>query len=119
MRDYPKELAEAQGREDWESAAAIAERDLGDLDLAAELWMRVFERDEANLPAHDALERLFTATQRWMELTSILEHRIQLAHDDAELARCYSKLLAVYRDELADDHKAAETEQRLRDLTGG
>jgi hypothetical protein len=118
MRDYPKELAEAQGREDWETAATIAERDLGDLDLAAQLWTRVFERDQANLAAHDALERLFAATQRWMELTMILEHRSELAADTDELTRCYSKLLAVYRDELADDEKAAETEQRLRELTG-
>ena len=49
----------------------------------------------------------------------ILEHHAELASDTDELARCYSKLLAVYRDELAADEKAAETAQRLHDLTGG
>jgi hypothetical protein len=119
MRDYPKELAEALGREDWETAAAIAERDLGDTDLAAQLWQRLFERDETSVAAHDALERLFAASQRWMELTTILEHRAELAAEPAEVERCYRTLLAIYRDELADDQRAAETEQRLRDLTGG
>lgn len=115
--DPRRALAAAERAADWATAAAIHERDLGDLASAIACWRRVLAADPASAPAFDALERILSYDQRWPDLVALLEAR--LAIDPTSTRDLLGKLLAIYRDILQDDDLADATGRRLADLATG
>jgi golgin subfamily B member 1 len=75
----------AESQEDTElasqltaSAAGIYEREVGNVDKAVELYRRVLEIDPANLEAAEALQALYQATERFGEMSLILQRKSQI-----------------------------------------
>lgn len=117
--DPLKELAAAEDRKDWNAAATICERSLADFEKAIAHWRRTLETDEHDAAALDGLERMYKATARWTELAELLEHRLAGNPGKDQAATLLSALLSIYRDELADDHRAEATAKRLVELGNG
>ncbi|MFO0675675.1 MAG: tetratricopeptide repeat protein [Polyangiaceae bacterium] len=62
-------------------AAVVYESDLGNVDTAVALYRRVLEIDPANLNAAESLERLFRSTERYEDLSAILQKKASIVDD--------------------------------------
>ena len=60
------------------SAAGIYEREVGNVDKAVELYRRVLEIDSTNLEAAEALQALYQATERFGEMSLILQRKSEI-----------------------------------------
>ncbi|MEO7093584.1 MAG: tetratricopeptide repeat protein, partial [Polyangiales bacterium] len=70
------------------AAARVYEENLQDVEGAVSRYRRVLELDAANLPAAEALERLFQVAERWPDLSAILMRKSEIldALDDKKQA---------------------------------
>jgi tetratricopeptide (TPR) repeat protein len=115
--DPLRERDAAVSRQDWRAAATICEQKLGDVEQAIEYWQRAFAVDAKDTAALDGLERTYTASARWTELTDVLEYRLGLNPGKDESVILLRSLLSIYREQLADDRMEQTTTQRLLELT--
>ncbi len=87
-----------------------------DSQAAAGTYQEVLDIDPANLPAMDALERIFVAQGAWEPLTQVLRGRVMAVEDIAERARLWRKIGEIQRDQLKDPYQAIEAFQAIVDL---
>src|SRR5581483_9559122 len=59
-------------------AARVHENDLGSNDAAIALYRRVLETDPLSLEAAQSLERIFRTTERYAELSLILQRKAEI-----------------------------------------
>ena len=116
MGDPMRELEAARAAGDWLTAARICNDQLGDRDQAIACWIKALEGGGSDPAMFDGLERAFTETKNWTQLTTLLEHRLPFAMQDQKV-EILRRLLAVYRDQLADEDKAQAVARRLVELT--
>ncbi|MEO7111365.1 MAG: hypothetical protein ABI183_13085, partial [Polyangiaceae bacterium] len=62
-------------------SAKVYENDLGNVDTAIGLYARVLEIDPQSLAAAQALERLFQQTERYADLSNILQRKADIVED--------------------------------------
>jgi tetratricopeptide (TPR) repeat protein len=77
-----RQMASLDGKERLELLAQIAELDeasLGDTEHALGAYEKMMELDPSDLRAHRALDRLYTARERWQELETLLGTRVGFA----------------------------------------
>ena len=78
------------GSQLYTSAARVLENDVGDVDRAIELYRKVLSIDPTNLNAAEALEMLFQRTQRYADMSLILQRKAEILDDiDAQKAALY------------------------------
>ena len=97
-------------------AAQIEEEVLSDNEAAVATFRSVLAIDDVDLPAMEALERLYIRLERWEPLKDIYAKKAELADDPSEKTRMLYVLGQVYDRELSDVGKAIETYQAILDL---
>ncbi|HTM19059.1 MAG TPA: tetratricopeptide repeat protein [Kofleriaceae bacterium] len=97
-------------------AAQIQEEILEDKDAAIATFRQVLSIDDVDLPAMDALERLYIQLERWDALKDIYAKKAELAEDPGDKRQLLLVLGQVYDVELKDVAKAIETYQAILDL---
>src|SRR5262249_27633632 len=112
--------------------ARVHEQELGDIPRAIATHRRILDAEFDNKPAVLALDRLYSATAAWPQLTDILRREIQLADGGGagavaalqfRLGQTLQNQLGdrkgaveVYRDILADQPQHQETLEALEDM---
>ncbi len=91
-----------------ERIAGIQENELQDPEAGIETWRRLMLEDERDVAALDNLERLYRNTERWIDLSSLYEHRISITEGDAALAEFEYRLGRVCEIRLAEGERALE-----------
>jgi tetratricopeptide (TPR) repeat protein len=91
LEQLASEQEEAElGSQLYTSAARVYEGDLGDTDRAVELYRKVLVIDPTNLAAADALQALFQATERFADMSVILQRKAEILEDvDQQKAALY------------------------------
>jgi tetratricopeptide (TPR) repeat protein len=97
-------------------AAQIQEEVLADNEAAVATFRGVLAIDDVDLPAMDALERLYIRLERWEPLKDIYAKKADLAEDPSDKTQMLYVLGQVYDRELKDVGKAIETYQAILDL---
>ncbi len=97
-------------------AAQIEEEILDDKEAAIATFNQVLEIDDIDLPAMDALERLYIQLERWEPLKDVYAKKAELAEDPQDKRQLLLVLGQVYDVELRDVGKAIETYQQILDL---
>lgn len=78
------------GSQLYTSAARVYESDIGDVDRAVELYRKVLVIDPTNLAAADALQALFQGTERFGDMSVILQRKAEILEDlDQQKAALY------------------------------
>ncbi len=92
----------------FERIAGIQEHDLQDAEAGIEVWRRLMMEDERDTAALDNLERLYRNTERWVDLSSLYEHRISITEEDTALAEFEFRLGRVCELNLAEGERALD-----------
>ncbi len=78
------------GSQLFTSAARVYESDLGDVDRAVELYRKVLVTDPTNLAAAESLQSLFQGTERYADMSLILQRKAEILEDvEAQKAALY------------------------------
>lgn len=103
-----------------EEMASLAEKQLGSVDRAIEVWRSVLREDGYDQRAILALERLYREGQKWTALVELLKEEFErVADTPANREVRIAKLLEIaelYRDQLRLDAMALATLQRILDI---
>ena len=97
-------------------AAQIEEEVLGNADAAIATYRQVLSIDDVDLPAMDALERMYLRLARWEPLKDVYAKKADLAEAPEDKKRMLFVLAQVYDRELGDVAKAIETYQSILDI---
>ncbi len=65
----------------YSAAARVYEQDVRNVERAIELYRRVLSIDPTNLPATEALQALFQASERYADMSLILQRRAEILDD--------------------------------------
>ncbi len=88
-------------------ASDLLEGRLADLDRALDLNLEVLEVDALDLRAIHALERIYTAQARWVDLAETLARREAITEDPAEKRVIRLSLLGLYEGDALNDPEGA------------
>ncbi len=100
----------------WMLSARIEDEALGLVDDAAKGYFHVLSLDPGDAEALDALEALFTRTQRWTDLIGVIERRIEQTADPAEREQLYVRMARIYDDQLERPDDAVQCYKRVLEL---
>ncbi|NUP10097.1 MAG: tetratricopeptide repeat protein [Polyangiaceae bacterium] len=87
-------------------AARVYENDLGAAEPAIAHYRKVLEIDQHNLPAAEALERIFRASERYAELSEVLQQKADILDGLPEKKASLFQAASIEEDVL-DRHEAA------------
>ncbi|MDD5306402.1 MAG: tetratricopeptide repeat protein [Deltaproteobacteria bacterium] len=87
---------------------AMYERELKDVKKAIETYQRILEFDPDDFQAVQRLDMLFTETEAWHDLLSILEREVELATDSNETVSFKFRVGELYVRHLKDIPRAVE-----------
>jgi len=97
-------------------AAEVAAGTLDDLELAAECYQSLLERERGHAQALSALNDIRRSQGRWNEVVALLERRLEVAADDLERSELAREIGAVYRGQLGDARAAIEAFEAALDF---
>lgn len=113
----------ASGLEDLSLASAlfsmsarVYEEDLGDFDTAVARYQKVLEIDPTNLPAAEALERLFRTAERYADLSTILQRKAEILDEPSDKKDALFQSAAIEEDVLERPESAIAVYQKILDL---
>lgn len=111
------DLTDAElARSYWMRGAEIQDQALGLVDEAAKGYAHVLSLDPADAEALDALEALFTRTERWTDLIGVVERRVEQSADPADREQLYVRMARIYDDQLGRPEDAVASYRRVLDL---
>ncbi len=93
--------------------ARVHEQELADVPSAIATLRKLLEVESDNKPAVLALDRLYTASAAWPELTEILRREIALSETDREVADLQYRLAQVLESRLGDRKAAVEVYREI------
>ncbi len=93
--------------------ARVYEQELTDVPKAIGTLRKLLDVEFDNKPAVLALDRLYTTTGQWPELTEILRREIQLAESDGEIADLQYRLGHTLENQLGDRKGAVEVYREI------
>ncbi|MDB4962480.1 MAG: Tetratricopeptide 2 repeat protein [Myxococcales bacterium] len=96
--------------------ARVHEQELADVSKAIATYRKILEVSSDpgdNKPAVLALDRLYSATAQWPELTETLRREIDLADNDAEIATLQNRLGQVLQNQLGDRKGAVDVYREI------
>ncbi len=88
--------------------AVLSEEQLGRRDDAVAAWEQILEMLPADVEATRALERLYAAAERWVDLAELLERRMGFAEDLDEAVDLRFRMGELHEKRLNDPDKAVE-----------
>lgn len=91
--------------------AVLAEEKLGHPEESVAAWEEILEILPADAEATKALERLYAARERWVELAELLERRMGYAEDITEAVALRFRLGELYETKLSDPDKSVDNYQ--------
>jgi len=111
---YDKKLELAKSKEEQleirYKLASLYEEEIKQLDKAVELYAAIVKQDSAQLPALQALDRIFVATARWKDLASVLAREIELlGRDPLAVSELKYRRGVLLEQNLADPAGAVES----------
>ncbi|MBX3229294.1 MAG: tetratricopeptide repeat protein [Labilithrix sp.] len=110
-------LTDAQlARSYWMLSARIEDEALGLVDDAAKGYLHVLSLDPADAEALDALEALFTRTERWTDLISVTERRIEQTAEPELREQLYVRMARIYDEQLSRPDDAVSCYKRVLEL---
>ena len=89
-----------------ERTAFLYETKLNDPEASISAHRQILELDPNYLPSLEALERLYTALNRWRELIEVFEKQIQLVTEADAKIRLFAKAGAVFEEHFEDKPNA-------------
>ena len=121
LTDLYDEIAEGMtdahlARGYWMRSAQIDDQQLGLVDEAAKGYTHVLSLDPADVEALDALEMLFSRTQRWTDLITVIERRIEGAADPDRREALYGQMASIYDQQLGRPDDAVTSYKRVLEL---
>ncbi|MEO8551555.1 MAG: tetratricopeptide repeat protein, partial [Kofleriaceae bacterium] len=93
--------------------ARVYEQELNDVSKAVATYKKLLEVEYDNKPAVLALDRLYSSTGAYPELTDVLRREIQLAENDTEIANLQFRLGTILEGQLGDRKAAVETYREI------
>ncbi len=109
-------ITDAQlARDYWMRLGAINER-LGEIDAAAKGYTQVLALDPSDAEALHALDALFMRTERWTDLISVVERRVELAHDAPAREALYAQMALIYDEKLGRPEDAVASYRKVLEL---
>ncbi|MCL2776956.1 MAG: hypothetical protein FWD73_03055 [Polyangiaceae bacterium] len=97
-------------------SAHIYEADIGDVDTAIALYRRVLEIDSAHLAAAESLERLFRQTERYEELSFILQRKADILDDSVGKKNALFQAAAIEEDVLEQPEAAIAVYKKVLEI---
>ncbi len=98
------------------SSARVYETDLGDVDTAIARYRRVLEIDPLNLGAAEALERLFRVTNRYPDLSLILQRKAEILEDMPQKKEALFQAAQIEEDVLERPEAAIDVYRKVLEL---
>lgn len=112
-----EQLTDAQlARSYWMRSAKIEDQQLGLVDDAAKGYVQILSLDPGDAEALDALEALFTRTQRWTDLIGVIERRIEQQQDPEQREVLYGNMARIYDEQLGRPEDAVASYKRVLEL---
>ncbi|HEX7601588.1 MAG TPA: tetratricopeptide repeat protein, partial [Polyangiaceae bacterium] len=87
-------------------SARVYEHDIGDVDTAIARYRRVLEIDPLNLAAAESLERLFRQTERYSDLSIILQRKADILEEPSDKKDALFQAAAIEEDVLEQPEAA-------------
>ncbi|MFO0652556.1 MAG: hypothetical protein U0326_40445 [Polyangiales bacterium] len=110
-------LEDPQERKDYLlRAAEIYETLLERPEDAIAAYRRINEIDESDVPALDALIRLYITHERWNELLGVYDKKADLVHDPDEKKKIFFDMATVYEGQLNDPVSAIAAYNKVLEL---
>jgi tetratricopeptide (TPR) repeat protein len=100
------------------TSARIEESDLGNVDRAIALYRKVLEIDPLSLAAAESLERLFRATERYQELSLILQRKSEVIEEPSEKKDALYQAAAIEEDVLGRSEAAIAVYNKVLEIDG-
>jgi tetratricopeptide (TPR) repeat protein len=97
-------------------AARVHENDLGNIDTAIGLYRKVLEIDPLSLAAAESLERLFRASERYQELSIILQRKSEILEDPSEKKDALFQSAGIEEDVLNRPEAAIAVYSKILDI---
>jgi golgin subfamily B member 1 len=87
----------------------VHDRELRDVGKAIETYQAILDLDADELPAIQALDRLYGQAERWYDLLQILERQVELAETTGEAVALKYRIGQLWHHRLADLARAVES----------
>ncbi len=97
-------------------AARVVENDLGDVDRAIELYRKVLSIDPMNLAAAESLQTLFQSTERFADMSLILQRKAQMLQDLEEQKAALYQAAGLEEEVLERSDNAIAVYQKVLEL---
>ncbi len=94
-------------------AAETWEKRLGNVDQAIMAYNDVLSVDQAHEASLDALERLYSESERYDELIDVYEQKLSLTHEPEGQVELYGKMAVVFEEYFEDYDRAVEAYNNL------
>lgn len=104
------------GSQLYTSAARVYESDIGDVDRAVELYRKVLVIDPTNLAAADALQALFQATERFADMSVILQRKAEILEDLEEQKSALYQAATLEEELLGRPERAIAVYEKVLEL---
>ncbi|HSY23159.1 MAG TPA: tetratricopeptide repeat protein, partial [Polyangiaceae bacterium] len=98
------------------TAARVYENDLHNVETAIALYRKVLEIDPLNLAAAESLERLFRTSERYQELSIILQRKSEILEDPAEKKNALYQAASIEEDVLNRSEAAIAVYNRVLEI---
>ncbi len=109
----------ADRKEIGKRIAMLYDQSLKQRDRAISAWRAVLDIDEADLDALDALGRLYVANLAWRDLADVLQRKIELTSDPANVRLMRLTCARLYDDRLAEPQEALAQLRAVLDISPG
>lgn len=97
-------------------AAAVHENDLGQIDHAVALYRRVLSIDPSRLEAAESLDRIFRATERYEELSAVLQQKAGILDELHDKKASLFQAASIEEDVLARPDSAIAVYRQILEL---
>ncbi len=100
------------------TSARVQESDLGNVDNAIALYRKVLEIDPLSLAAAESLERLFRTTERYQDLSLILQRKSEILEEPLEKKDALFQAAAIEEDVLERPEAAIAVYNKVLEIDG-
>ncbi len=99
--------------------ARIYEERIGDVDRAIARYLEVLQEDPENADTIEALDRVFTALERWPDLVENLRRRVAITGDELLVIDLYFRMGQIYQQNMGDLPKAIDAYREILNIDPG
>src|SRR6202012_6097005 len=98
------------------TSARVRESDLGNVDTAIALYRKVLEIDPLSLAAAESLERLFRTSERYAELSIILQRKSEILEEPGDKKDALFQAASIEEDVLNRPEQAIAVYNKVREI---